>query len=172
VDGGVNVTVVESAGVARQFFASRSFRLLLLASITIGALLLGLVGMHALSAAAEDPGGHGSHSQMTPSLSSNGPMSAASADSTPSATQSFSSFGSAVGFTGPSCSGMCEMNCLLLGMVCALSLLVALIGLVLSKRPSPPVSQIRRAARIPRIDASVFVLPIAPSLHALSISRT
>jgi len=64
------------------------------------------------------------------------------------------------------------MNCLLLGMVCALGLLVALIGLLLTRVPSPPMSGLRDVMRVIRIGQSKFALPTTPSLQALSISRT
>ena len=164
--------MVETAGVTRRFFVTRALRLLLLASLTIAALLLGLMGMHALSAGADAQSGHGAHSSMAPGRPAVSLMTVMPSDGIPPATVTSSLLTSAAGVAAPSCSGMCAMDCLLLGMVCALSLLVALIGLVLSKRPSPPLSGVRQAMRIPRIETSVFVLPTTPSLTALSISRT
>jgi hypothetical protein len=69
-------------------------------------------------------------------------------------------------------TNMSATNCLLLGMVCALGFLVVVFVLVLSERPSPLLSGIRRVTRIPRIATSKFVVPTTPSLYALSISRT
>ena len=163
--------MVERMSVAVRFFATRSLGPLLLASLTIAAILLGLVGMHAPSAGADGQKSHATHAQMSSGLDTGTQMMAGSNDSPPPAISSAP--GTSIGVVSVQGStDMWAMNCLLLGMVCALSLLFALIGLVLSKFPSPPLSGVRRVMRLPRIDASVFVLPTTPSLHTLSISRT
>lgn len=163
--------MVERMSSRARFATTRTLRQLLLASLTIAAILLGLVGMHALSAGAHDHGSNTAHSQTSPGLHSETRMTTGFADDNPPAIASALQT-SAGGAAAQVCAGMCETNCLLLGMVCALSLLFVLIGLVLGKLPSPPLSGVRRVMRMPRIDISVFVLPSTPSLHALSISRT
>jgi len=67
---------------------------------------------------------------------------------------------------------MCAMNCLLLGMVCALSFLVALTAVLFGKLPVRLLSGIRTVTRVAPITSSKVVIPSAPSLNALSISRT
>jgi hypothetical protein len=163
--------MVERVSRTARFTATRTLRQLLLASLTIAAILLGLVGMHALSAGAHAHGSDAAHSQMSPGLHSEIRMTTGPADGNRPAIASALLI-SAGKVTAQVCTGMCQTDCLLLGMVCTLSLLFVLIGLVLGKLASPPLSGVRRVMRIPRIDISVFVLPSTPSLHALSISRT
>ena len=163
--------MVERVSRTARFATTRTLRQLLLASLTIAAILLGLVGMHALFAGVPAHGGDVAHSQMGPGLHSETTMTTGPADGNPPAIAS-ALLSSAGGVAAQVCTGMCETNCLLLGMVCTLSLLFVLIGLVLGKLASPPLSAIRRVMRVPRIYISVFVLPSTPSLHALSISRT
>ena len=163
--------MVERMSVAVRFFATRSLGRLLLASLTIVAILLGLVGMHAVSVGAGVQHSHATHSQISSGLDTGTQMMSGSNDNAPPAIAS--ALGTSIGVVSAQRgTDMWAMNCLLLGMVCALSLLFALIGLVLSKFPSPPLSGVRRVMRLPRIDASVLVLPTTPSLHTLSISRT
>lgn len=168
--------MAERVSATGRFFATGSLRRLLLASFTIAAILLGLVGMHALSAGAATQRSQATHSQMPSGRHAGTQMTSGSADSAPPAIASalLVSVGvvSAGVVSAQGCAGMCAMNCLLLGMVCALSFLVALIGLLLGKLPSPLLSSIRKVTRIPRIAISKFVLPTTPSLNALSISRT
>ena len=168
--------MVEEVSVSGRIFATISLRRLLLASLTIAAILLGLIGMHALSAGADTRASHASHSELASGLGSPMQMMAGSDDSTPLAVASALILSAGVVPVGVvpagGCTGMCAMNCLLLGMVCALSLLVALTGLLSGKLPYRLLSSIRKVRRIPRIDISKFVLPITPSLNALSISRT
>ena len=168
--------MVERVSVIGRIFATASLRRLLLASLTIAAILLGLIGMHALSAGADAQGSHASHSELASGLDGPMQMMAGSDDSAPLAVASalILSVGVVpVGVAPPGgCTGMCAMNCLLLGMVCALSLLVALTGLLSGKLPSRLFSGIRTVTRVPRIVSSQFVLPTTASLNMLSISRT
>ena len=163
--------MVERVRVIGRIFATTSLRRLLLASLTIAAILLGLIGMHALSAGADAQSSHSSHSELASGLGSPMQMMAGSDDRAPLAIASALILSVGVVPAG-GCTGMCAMNCLLLGMVCALSLLVALTGLLSGKLPYRLLCSIRKVRRIPRIDISKFVLPITPSLNALSISRT
>lgn len=168
--------MVERVSATGRFFATASLRRLLLASFTIAAILLGLVGMHALSAGADAQSSQAAHSQMTSAIHAGMKTTPGSADSAPPAIAAalLVSVGvvSAAAASAQGCAGMCAMNCLLLGMVCALSFLVALIGLLLGKLPSPLLSSIRKVTRIPRIAILKLVLPTTPTLDALSISRT
>lgn len=168
--------MVESGSTTRRFSATGSLGRLLLASLTIAAILLGLVGMHALSAGADAQSSQATHSQMSSVRHAGTQMTPGSTQKAPPAISPalLISVGvvsaRVISFQG--CAAMCAMNCLLLGMVCALSFLVALIGLLLGKLPSPLLSRIRKVVRISRIAISKFVLPTTPSLNALSISRT
>ncbi len=163
--------MVERVSVIGRLFATTSLRRLLLASLTIAAILLGLIGMHALSAGADPQTSHASHSELASGLGSHMQMMAGSDDSAPLAVASALILSAGV-VTAGGCTGMCAMNCLLLGMVCALSLLVALTGLLSGKLPSRLLSGIRTVVRVPRIVSSQFVLPTTASLNMLSISRT
>ena len=163
--------MVERVRVIGRIFATTSLRRLLLASLTIAAILLGLIGMHALSAGADAQSSHSSHSELASGLGSPMQMMAGSDDRAPLAIASALILSVGVVPAG-GCTGMCAMNCLLLGMVCAFGLLVALIGLLLGKLPCRLLSGIRTVTRVPRIVSSKFVLPTTASLNMLSISRT
>ena len=167
----MGVTVVESVSVIGHLFANTSLRRLLLASLTIAAILLGLIGMHALSAEADPQTSHAAHSELASGLGGPMQMMPGSDDSAPLAIASALILSVGV-VQAAGCTGMCVMNCLLLGMVCALSLLVALTGLLSGKLPSRLLSGIRTVTRVPRIVSSQFVLPTTASLNMLSISRT
>ena len=73
--------MVERVSATGRFVATGSPRRLLLASFTIAAILLGLVGMHALSAGADTHSSHASHSQMPSGLHAGTQMTPGSADS-------------------------------------------------------------------------------------------
>ena len=167
--------MVERVSVIGRIFATTSLRRLLLASLTIAAILLGLIGMHALSAGADAQSSHSSHPELASGLGSPMQMMPGSDDRAPLAIASalILSVGVVPAGVMPAggCTGMCAMNCLLLGMVCALSVLVALIGLLLGKLPCRLLSGIRTVTRVPRIVSSKFVLPTTASLNMLSISR-
>ena len=183
--------MVGRVSVIGRIFATASLRRLLLAALTIAAILLGLIGMHALSAGADAQSSHSSHSELASGLGSPMQTMPGSDDSAPLAIASALVVSVRMGSVGMSsvgmssvgmgsvgavpaggCTGMCAMNCLLLGMVCALSLLVALIGLLLSALPSRLLRGIRTLTRVPRLVSSKFVLPTTASLNMLSISRT
>ena len=173
--------MVERASVIGRVFATTSVRRLILASLTIAAILLSLIGMHALSAGAGTQISHASHSELASGLGSPMQMMPGSDDSAPLAIASalivsggFVSGGMvSVGVvTAGGCTGMCAMNCLLLGMVCGLSLLVALTGVLVGKLPVRLLSAIRTVTRVAPIASSKVVILSAPSLNALSISRT
>lgn len=167
----VGVTMSESESAPERILAARPLRRLLLASLTIVAILLGLLGMHALSAGMDAQGSHRNHSPMSSVLDTGWQMMPGSRESATLVIAT--AFATSIRVASAQVdTNIWAMNCLLLGMVCALSLLVALIGVFLSKRPSPLLSGIRKVTRIPRIETSVFVLPTTPSLTALSISRT
>jgi len=136
------------SGAARNSLMASRFRSAFLAVLTVTAILLGLVGMHEPSHPTTGSIGHS-----PASVVATVPVSAGAV-------------------LAPGCVGECAMNCLLLGMVCALGLLVALIGLLLTRVPSPPMSGLRDVMRVIRIGQSKFALPTTPSLQALSISRT
>jgi hypothetical protein len=171
------------------FVTAESLRRFLLASLTTAAILLGLIGMHALSAGVNAQSGHAPRSQMTSGMDAGtqttpgmqtmpGMQTVPGMQTIPVADDRVppaiaSVFGAAaVVVSAQGSSDMWAMTCLLVGMVCALSLLFALIGLVLSTRPPLLLSSIRKVVRTVRIAASKFVLPTTPSLTALSISRT
>ena len=168
--------MVERVSVIRPIFATKSLRRLLLASLTIAAILLGLIGMHALSAGADTQSGHAAHSELASVQGSPMQMMPGSDESAPLAIAStlILSVGVVPVGVAPAggCTGTCAMNCLLLGMVCALSFLVALTGLLLGKLPFRLSFGIRTVTRVARIASSKFVIPSTPSLNALSISRT
>jgi hypothetical protein len=167
----VGVTMVESESAPERILAARPLRRLLLASLTIAAILLGLLGMHALSAGTDAQGSHGTHSPMLSVLDTGPQMMSGSSESAPLLIAS--AFATSIRVASAQTStNMSATNCLLLGMVCALGFLVVVFVLVVSKRPSPLLSGIRRVTRIPRIATSKFVAPTTPSLYALSISRT
>ena len=167
----MGVTTVERVSVIGRLLATTSLRRLLLASLTIAAILLGLIGMHALSAGADPQTSHASHSELVSGLGSQMQIMPGSDDSAPLAIASALILPAGV-VQAEGCTGMCAMNCLLLGMVCALSLLVALTGLLSGKLPSRLLSGIRTVTRVPRIVSSQLVLPTTASLNMLSISRT
>ena len=169
----MGVTTVERVSVIGRLLATTSLRRLLLASLTIAAILLGLIGMHALSAGADPQTSHASHSELASGLGGPMQMMPGSDDSAPLVIASALVLSVGVGVVqAEGCTGMCAMNCVLLGMVCALSLLVALTGLLSGKLPSRLLSGIRTVTRVPRIVTSEFVLPTTASLNMLSISRT
>ena len=163
--------MVERVSVIGRPVMARSLRRLLLASLTIASILLGLIGMHALSAGAYVQTSHASHSQLASGLGGPQQTMAASADSIPLAVASAIILSTVV-VPAEGCAGLCAMNCLLLGMVCALSLLVALIVLLSGKLPNRLLSAIRTLRRQAHIVSSKFVLPTTASLQMLSISRT
>ena len=163
--------MVEEVSVSGRIFATTSLRRLLLASLTIAAILLGLIGMHALSAGADTRASHASHSELASGLGSPMQMMASSDDSTPLAVASALILSAGV-VPAEGCTGLCAMNCLLLGMVCAFSLLVALIVLLSGKLPNRLLSAIRTLRCKAHIVSSKFVLPTTASLQMLSISRT
>jgi len=171
--------MVERVSANGHLVAPTSLRRLLLALLTTAAILLGLIGMHALSAGADTQSSHSSHSQLASGLASGlvsgqgspQQIMAASADSDPLAVASAIILSAGVA-PAEGCTGMCATNCLLLGMVCALSLLVALTGVVSGKLPSRVLRGIQTPTRVARIVGSKFVLPTTASLHMLSISRT
>ena len=169
----VVVTMVERVSVIGRLLATTSLRRLLLASLTIAAILLGLIGMHALSAEADPQTSHAAHSELASGLGGPMQMMPGSDDGAPLAIASALILSVGVGVVkAEGCTGMCAMNCLLLGMVCALSLLVALTGLLSGKLPSRLLSGIRTVTRVSPITSSKVVIPSTPSLKALSISRT
>jgi len=167
--------MVERVSANGHLVTPTSLRRLLLALLTTAAILLGLIGMHALSAGADTQSSHSSHSQLASGLASGQgspqQIMAASADSDPLAVASAIILSAGVA-PAEGCTGMCATNCLLLGMVCALSLLVALTGVVSGKLPSRVLRGIQTPTRVARIVGSKFVLPTTASLHMLSISRT
>lgn len=169
--------MVEKVRIPGQSAVAKPLRHLLLASLTIAALLLSLLAMHALSAGMNTQTDHASQSQMSPTMSTAPQtvsgihsMLASDNDAPPATASALVAARAAVSAQGSADMGI--MNCLLVGMVCALSLLVALIGTVLVARPFPPVVVTRKIMRTLRIITSRFVLPTTPSLTALSISRT
>jgi hypothetical protein len=167
----VGVTMGKRPNISGGFFVKKSLGRFPLVILTIAAILLGLGGMHTLSVGAHAQGGHSAYFQMSSAPQPGTLMTTGSADRSASviAPGLLTPVG---GVAAQGCTGLCEMNCLLLGMVCGLSLLFALIGLVVSKLPLPLLSGVRRVMRILSIGTSVFVLPSTPSLHTLSISRT
>ncbi len=162
--------MVEESRGARRIIAMKRFRRIFLASLMVAALMLGLVGMHALSGGAQFTPRDATSAQVVSGIPTSSNVGTGSTVGMASVT-SASPVSAGVAIT-PGCEGICATNCLILGMVCALSFLVALIGLLLSKLPPVPVSDLRKALRIPRIGNSKFVLPTTPSLYTLSISRT
>ncbi|MET4704205.1 hypothetical protein ABIB54_001685 [Frigoribacterium sp. UYMn621] len=173
--------MIESTSAERRLFAA-SLRRFLVASLTISSILLGLVGMHALSVAADAPGGTMMHSPMltSPTVPSGvseqrGLPPATMSGTAPNVldTATFPRPDTSIGeMLAPQGSAdMGAMNCLLLGMVCVLSSLIAIIVLARDKRPPRLMSEIRRVARVIRVFASRLALPTPPSLDALSISR-
>ncbi|MET4705818.1 hypothetical protein ABIB54_003324 [Frigoribacterium sp. UYMn621] len=177
----VGATVTESMSAERYLFAA-SLRRFLVASLTISSILLGLVGMHALSVAADAQGGTMMHSPMltsptVPSGVSEQPRLPLAKMSAPASnvlvTATFPRPGTSIGemLARQGGADMGAMDCLLLGMVCVLSSLIAFIVLARGRRPLPLMSEIRRVARVIRVFASRLALPTPPSLNALSISR-
>ena len=169
--------MVEKVRVPGHSAVARPLRYVLLASLTIAAILLSLVAMHALSGGMSTRVDHVAQSQMSSTMSiasqtASGmhSMLASGSNAPPARASAFTDARAAVSAQGSADMGI--MNCLLVGMVCALSLLVALIGTVLIARPFPPVIVTRKIMQILRIITSKFVLPTTPSLTALSISRT
>jgi len=167
----VGVTMGKKPNIAGGFFVKKSLERFPLAVLTIVAILLGLVGMHPLSVGAHAQGGPSAHFLMGSAPQPGTLMTSESADRSASVIAS-GLLTPVAGVAAQGCTGLCEMNCLLLGMVCGLSLLFALIGLVVRKRPLPLLSGVRGVMRILSIGTSIFVLPSTPSLHTLSISRT
>ncbi|MET4781139.1 hypothetical protein [Glaciihabitans sp. UYNi722] len=139
----------------------------LTAVLAIAALLLGLVAMHAMHAApaAAETGMTNTHVHENATAGTDDGVSEAVAMHAPVATAITST-------SAQRCGGMCEMNCLLMGMVCAVSILAAVIGLLLIRRPSPPRFSVAKLVRILRVAAEHITVPTPPSLDVLSISRT
>lgn len=132
----------------------------LLAALTIVALLLGVVAMHALTPqpqASETSHSHIAHDGTAPAAIISIETSA-----------SVSEFA----WVGAACDGMCEMNCLIVGMICGLMLLAAVVGLLLLGRMSQPRLVLIRWRRVLRLFVSDPPFLPAPSLLTLSISRT
>ena len=138
-------------------------RRLLTLILAVAGILLGLIAMHSVDLGAS-PSAAASHLHEAaepahaPSHPSPGVGVAAMASST-----------SVVG--GEDCAGMCAMECLAIGMACAMALLTAVV--LLGRRASdswmPLPQQLADVARtLPRL----LVPPAPPSLTALSISRT
>ena len=172
----VGGTMVEKVSVPGHSVVAKPLRHFLLASLTIAAILLGLLAMHALSPGTSTQTGQAAQSQMSSTMSiatqtASGMQPKPVSDSNaPPAIASALVAASAV-ISAQGSADMAIMNCLLVGMVCALSLLVALIGAVLIAHPFPSATFTLKIMRILRIITSKFVLPTTPSLTALSVIR-
>jgi hypothetical protein len=163
------------SSAARTPFVMVRFRSILLALFTVAVVVLGLVGMHAMSARADSPANGssprqgqslaqaqpGNASQMT--MGANGPTLLSEGATIPVAAGVASAQG---------CTRICAASCFPVGMVCILGVTVAMIGMLLSSLPSPPVSALRELMRVIRIGSAKLVPASRPSLEVLSISRT
>lgn len=138
-----------------------SLRRLLLASLTIAAIFLGLTAMHSMTA-----GMMGAPSTETMSVGQVHSDHQAELVSTAAGPASIDAT------TATICAGACEMNCLLVGMVCALTTLIAVVGLLLFSRPTTPLNVAQEVLRVFRLVPYHIALPSTPSLTFLSISRT
>ena len=140
--------------------AARAFRrLLLLATVTLIAVIFGILAMHtvATTASAESIG---SQTQVvidqTSSVAVNTGMTASNDSASP--------------VVASSCAGMCELNCLIFGAMCTMTM-AAVLTLALHQQSSPrvlPVAMMRVSALV----AQHIALLRPPSLFVLSISRT
>jgi len=66
---------------------------------------------------------------------------------------------------------LCGMGCVMLGMMCLLGLLTAVLTMIF-RRGRPPLAAIEQAERAIRLVARRLVEPAPPSLHVLSVCRT
>ena len=154
---------------------STILRRALVAVVTVAALILGLIAMHSMSVTSSAIGSQTAESQ--PHAHHNdSPVIAHSAETvslvSENVTPASAGTGTGTAILSPSCDGVCEMRCLLVSLVCALSILAAIVGLLLVKRPALPKFSIAAMVRITRVAAQHITLLQAPSLHILSISRT
>lgn len=138
----------------------------LTALLTIAALLLCLVGMHAMAIHPSSSVHTNGQSQVLQGAAGHTNVSAIEIVHT---TGVANSPGSAFDFFAQGCAGMWEMDCLILGIVGAFSLLI---GLLLSKLTSPQLTDVREMVRLLPIHLSKIRHFTTPSLHVLSISRT
>ncbi len=154
-----------SAVVAPSRNQLAAIRRVLIAVLAIAALLVGLFAMHMLHASTSVAGAETALSHV---------HSHADAGSRSAETATDSTSARAVGATTVTqgCDGMCEISCLLVGMICALSILAAIVGLLIIKRPSLAHSLTTELKRVLRVVAQSITAPAAPSLEVLSISRT
>jgi len=134
---------------------ARGARLALLAVVALGALLLGLAAMHASMVPGHSPTGHS-----PASASADVPMPAAMATHI-----------EAVASSGHAMSDMNLADCLLLGMVCLLTVAAVLLVAVVIGRLRVLLRP-RAAAHSALTAAGRFRPPAPPSLLVLSISRT
>ncbi len=156
---------------------STILRRALVAVVTVAALILGLIAMHSMSVTSSAIGSqtaesqpHAHHNDSPVIAHSAETVSLVSENVTPASAGTGTGTGTAI--LAPSCDGVCEMRCLLVSLVCALSILAAIVGLLLVKRPALPKFSIAAMVRITRVAAQHITLLQAPSLHILSISRT
>ncbi len=152
---------------------STILRRALVTVVTVAALILGLIAMHSMSVTSSAIGSQTAESQPhahhhdSPGIAhSTETVSLVSGNATPA------SAGTGTAILAPSCDGVCEMRCLLVSLVCALSILAAIVWLLLVKRPALPKFSIAAMVRVARVAAQHITLLRAPSLHILSISRT
>ena len=132
----------------------RRLRSLLLAALAVGAILLGIAGMHASMAGAHHGGSHIGASMGMPEVSA------------PSAAPAEDLMAGSHGM-----GDMNGMDCLLLGLMCFVAA-VAVVTLLVRITRLRAVLRPRAAAQSLRATLARLRPPVPPSLHALSISRT
>ena len=145
------------------FTGTARARRLLVLIFAVAGVLLGLVAMHSVNIASSDSSAS-SHSHET--AKSQHPQSAPLPNGEADLAASPMSMAGA-----GECTGMCAMECLALGMACAMALLT--IALLMGRRSADswmllPQHLTAAARPLPRL----LLLPPPPSLTALSISRT
>lgn len=141
--------------------AARAFRrLLLLATVTLIAVIFGMLAMHTVTTTASaEP--IVSQTQVvidqTSSVAVNTGLTASNDSASP--------------VVASSCAGMCELNCLVFGLMCTVGTMAAVLTLLLYQRSSPRVLS-AALMRVSVLVAQHVALLRPPSLFVLSISRT
>lgn len=153
-----------SVRTSRRRIPATAGRRVLVSIFAIAALLLCLFSMHAIESTA---------SANSPALAQAGQDAQASQDVQATAQAPESGVSVAISSSPiEACGAVCGMNCVLAGVVCGLSVLTAIAGLLLMRGPAAVQFSSLQIIRVLRIAAQHIVIPVAPSLNVLSINRT
>ena len=145
------------------FSGRKLARKLLVVVLTVAGILFGLVAMHSVDLGSTDNSASG-HSHGSAATASLQPASLSNAELVAAPTPALMA-------GAEDCTGMCAMECIALGMACALALLTVV--LLRGRRSVDSWKLLRQHLADPiRTLPRVLTIAAPPSLTALSISRT